>query len=144
MESENRLDTHYAAPVNTPILPMPYLVQRTLSTIVNITLLNTCSSACVIYSITCTKCSILCIGETCRQLNTRFGEHLRSVEEKKHLSPDIRMMMTSTLQFIFTYPTTQSMTWEFLLFLYAPTKKLPRKALEEKSSLSLEQVPHLD
>ena len=25
------VDTHYAAPVNTPILPMPYLVPRTLS-----------------------------------------------------------------------------------------------------------------
>ena len=32
------VDTHYAAPVNTPILPMPYLVPRTLS-IFNITLL---------------------------------------------------------------------------------------------------------
>ena len=30
----------------------------------------TCSSVCVIYSITCTKCSILYIGETCRQLST--------------------------------------------------------------------------
>ena len=32
------VDTHYAAPVNTPILPMPYLVPRTLS-IFNTTLL---------------------------------------------------------------------------------------------------------
>ena len=47
-----------------------------------------CSSVCVVYSFTCTKCSILYIGETCRQLNARFGEHLRSVEEKKHLSPE--------------------------------------------------------
>ena len=77
------LDTHYAAPVNTPILPMPYLVPRTLS-MFNIT----CSSVSVIYSITCTKCSILYIGETCCQLNTRYGEHLRSAEEKKHLSPE--------------------------------------------------------
>ena len=80
------VDTHYAAPVNIPILPMPYLVPRTLS-IFNTTLLAHLS-ACVIYSITCTKCSTLYIGETCHQLNTRFGEHLRSVEEKKHLSPE--------------------------------------------------------
>ena len=36
----------------------------------------TCSSVCVIYSTACTKCSITYIGETCRQLSTRFGEHL--------------------------------------------------------------------
>ena len=67
----------------------------------------TCSSVCVIYSITCTKCSILYIGETCRQLNARFGEHLRLVEEKKQLSLNIKMMTTSTFQFILTYPATQ-------------------------------------
>ena len=77
---------------------------------------SSCSSVCVIYSITCTKCSILYIGETCRQLNARFGEHLRSVEEKKHLPLNIKMMTTSMLQFILTYPTTQSMTWKSLLF----------------------------
>ena len=48
----------------------------------------TCSSVSVIYSITCTKYSTLYIGETCCQLSTRFGEHLKSVEEKKHLSPE--------------------------------------------------------
>ena len=48
----------------------------------------TCSSVCVIYSITCTKCSILYIGETSHQLNTRSGQQLRSVEENKHLSPE--------------------------------------------------------
>ena len=69
----------------SPILLMPYLVLRTLS-IFNTTF--PCSSVCVIYSITSTKCSTLYIGETCRQLNTRSGEHLRSVEEKKHLSPE--------------------------------------------------------
>ena len=78
------VDTDYAAPVNTPILPMPYLVSRTLS-IFNMTF----SSVCVSYSNTCTKCSILYIGQTCRQLNTRFGEQLRSVKEKKHLHPCI-------------------------------------------------------
>ena len=104
----------------------------------------TCSSVCVIYSITCTKCSTLYIGETCRQLNTRFGEHLRSVEEKKHLPLNIKMMMTSTLQFILTYPTTQSMTWEFLLFYTHQPKNCPEKPWRKKSSLNLEQLPHPD
>ena len=99
---------------------------KTLS-IFNITLLAHLSS-CVIYSITCTKCSILYIGETCRQLNTRFGEHLGSVKEKNTFPLNIRMMMTSTLQFVSTYPTTQSMTYMGIsALLYAPTEKLPRK-----------------
>ena len=48
----------------------------------------TCSSVCVIYSIACTKCSILYIGETCHQLNARFGEHLRSVGKKETPTPE--------------------------------------------------------
>ena len=44
----------------------------------------TCSSACLIYAIKCRKCEILYIGETCRQLNERFGEHIKNVEHKLH------------------------------------------------------------
>ena len=44
----------------------------------------TCSSSCLIYCIRCTKCRILYIGETCRQLNNRFWEHLRNVGHKDH------------------------------------------------------------
>ena len=32
----------------------------------------------------CRKCEILCIGETCRQLNERFEEHMKNVEHKLH------------------------------------------------------------
>ena len=35
-----------------------------------------------ICSSSCTKCEFLYIGETCLQLNYRFGEHLRNVEQK--------------------------------------------------------------
>ena len=44
----------------------------------------TCSSSCLIYCIRCTRCQVIYIGETCRQLNNRFGEHLRNVENKSH------------------------------------------------------------
>ena len=40
----------------------------------------TCTSANVIYCITCTLCKKLYIGETGRQLGDRFREHLRGVE----------------------------------------------------------------
>ena len=42
----------------------------------------TCTSANVIYCITCTLCKSLCIGETGRRrLGDRFREHLRDVEK---------------------------------------------------------------
>ena len=41
----------------------------------------TCTSANVIYCITCTLCNKLYIGETGRRLGDRFGEHLRDVEK---------------------------------------------------------------
>ena len=41
----------------------------------------TCTSANVIYCITCTLCKKLYIGETGRQLGDRFREHLRDVEK---------------------------------------------------------------
>ena len=46
----------------------------------------TCTSANVIYSITCTFCKKLYIGETGRRLGDRFREHLRDVEkdDKNH------------------------------------------------------------
>ena len=40
----------------------------------------TCTSANVIYCITCTYCNKLYIGETGRRLGDRFREHLRDVE----------------------------------------------------------------
>ena len=40
----------------------------------------TCTSANVIYCITCTYCKKICIGETGRRLGDRFREHLRDVE----------------------------------------------------------------
>ena len=41
----------------------------------------TCTSANVIYRITCTLCNKLYIGETGRLLSDRFCEHLRDVEK---------------------------------------------------------------
>ena len=43
--------------------------------------LFTCTSANVIYCITCTLCKKLYIGETGRRLGDRFREHLRDVEK---------------------------------------------------------------
>ena len=42
----------------------------------------TCTSANVIYCITCTLCKKLYIGKTGRRLGDRFREHLRDVEKK--------------------------------------------------------------
>ena len=42
----------------------------------------TCTSANVIYCITCTLCKKLCIGKTGRRLGDQFCKHLRDVEKK--------------------------------------------------------------
>ena len=124
------VDTHYAAPVNTPILPILYLALRTHSTITNT------SAVCIIYSITCTKCSILYVDETCRKLNARFGKHLRSVEYQGDYDINVAIH--------FNLPNHSINYIEIFSLLFAPTKKLPRKALEKKLSSSLEQLPRLD
>ena len=48
----------------------------------NITDHFTCTSASVIYCITCTLCKKLYIGQTGRRLGDRFREHLREVEKE--------------------------------------------------------------
>ena len=50
----------------------------------------TCSSACLVYCISCKQCDMLYVGETSRQLNARFGEHLRNMEKKVHLQESRR------------------------------------------------------
>ena len=46
-----------------------------------------CTSANVIYCITCTLCKMLYIGETGRRLDDRFREHLRGVEKDDKIDP---------------------------------------------------------
>ena len=69
----------------------------------------TCSYVCVIYSITCTKCSTLYIGETCHQLNTRF--RLDQIY-LRFSSPYIRITLT---------PYTPLPYLDFILHLYVFT-----------------------
>ena len=75
---------------------------------------------------------ILYIGETCRQLNTRFGEHLRSVEEKKHLSPEYQDVDDINVAIHFNLPNHSIVGMGISALLYAPTEKLPRKTLKKK------------
>ena len=59
----------------------------------------TCTSANVIYCITCTLCKKLYIGKTGRRLGDRFREHLRDVEkDDKHASkPVARILISLTI-----------------------------------------------
>ena len=125
------VDTHYAAPVNAPILLMPYLVQRTLP-IFNITLLAHLSVLSTPLLVPNAPCYTVYIGETCRQLSTRFGEHLRSAEEKKHLSPEYQDDDDINVAIHFNLPNHSIDDMGISVLLYAPTEKLPRKTLEKK------------
>ena len=55
----------------------------------------TCTSANVIYCITCALCKKLCISETGRQLRNRFRKHLCDVErDEKNTSKPVRRHFT--------------------------------------------------
>ena len=77
---------------------------------------------------------------TCRQLNTRFGEHLRSVEEKKRLSPEYQDDDDINVAIHFNLPNHSIDDMEISALLYAPTEKLPRKTLEKKNIFELGTV----
>ena len=59
----------------------------------------TCTSANVIYCITCTLCKKLYIGETGRRLGDRFREHLRDVEkdDKEHPNQSRGILISLTI-----------------------------------------------
>ncbi len=50
----------------------------------------TCTSTHLIYCISCSRCGMLYIGETGRQLRTRFGEHRRAVSANDSNQPVAR------------------------------------------------------
>ena len=60
----------------------------------------TCTSANVIYCITCTLCKKLYIGEAGRRLGNRFREHLRDVEkdDKDASKPVVRHFKSKSVQ----------------------------------------------
>ena len=72
----------------------------------------TCTSANVIYCITCTYCNKLYIGETGRRLGDRFREHLRDVErnDKGASKPVARHTLISLI--------IQNNIWQFPAFPY--------------------------
>ena len=80
---------------------------------------------------------IIYIGETCHQLNARFGEHLRSVEEKEYLSPEYQDEDDINVAIHFNLPNHSVNDMGISALLYAPTEKLPRKTLEKKIILEL-------
>ena len=63
---------------------------------------------------------------------TRFGEHLRSVEEKKHLSPEYQDDDDINIAIHFNLPNHSIDGMGISALLYTPTEKLPRKTLEKK------------
>ena len=43
----------------------------------------TCVSSCVVYVITCLKCDVLYVGETCRSLRDRKNDHFSDIRCKR-------------------------------------------------------------
>ena len=92
----------------------------------------TCSSSSIIYCISCNKCNILYIGETSRQLNNRFGEHMRNVKHKIHLKEEHENDPDSNISKHFNLPNHSIEDMSILGLLFAPTDSTKRKTLEKR------------
>ena len=92
----------------------------------------TCSSTCLINTIKCRKCGIVYIGETCRQLNERFGENIRNAEHKVHEDERKKDQgdINVSQHFKSTEHSVQDMTIHGLLD--APIDSQKRKTLEKR------------
>ena len=102
----------------------------------------TCSSACLIYAIKCRKCGILYIGETCRQLNERFGEHIRNVEHKLHEDEKKKDQSDINVSQHFNSTGHSVKDMSILGLLDAPKDSRRRKTLEKRIIFKLDtRVP---
>ena len=100
----------------------------------------TCSSSCVIYCIICTKCQSFYIGETSRQINNRFGEHMRNVRNKIHLKEDHENDPDSNISRHFNSANHSTADMSILGLLYAPQDSTKRKTLEKRLIFSLKTL----
>ena len=91
----------------------------------------TCSSTCLIYCIKCTRCEMLYIGETCRQINNRFGEHLRNVEHKVHENKERADNADSNVSRHFNLSGHSKSDMSILGLIMAPNCNKKRKTLEK-------------
>ena len=80
---------------------------------------------------------MLYIGETSRQLNARFGEHLRNLERKVHLQDAHKDDPDSTISQHFNVPghTIDNMNIAGLFF--ASSDSIKRKTLEKRIMFKL-------
>ena len=97
----------------------------------------TCASSSVVYCITCTKCNILYIGETSRQIKNRFGEHLRNVRNRTHLDEQHENDPDSNISHHFNLPNHSTDDMSILGRLYASTESTKRKTLEKRIIFAL-------
>ena len=97
----------------------------------------TCSSSCLIYCIICTRCQALYIGETSRQINNRFGEHLRNVKNKVHEDVNHANDPDSNVSRHFNSPSHSFADMSVLGLLYTPHDNQKRKTLEKRLIFNL-------
>ena len=90
----------------------------------------------------CRKCEILYIGETCRQLNERFGEHIRNVEHKLHEDEKKKDQSDINVSQHFNSTGHSIQDMSILGLLDAPIDSRRRKTLEKRIIFKLDtRVP---
>ena len=75
---------------------------------------------------------MLYIGETSRQLNARFGEHLRNVEKKVHLQDAHKDDPDSTVSLHFNSTGHTINDIQILGLSFASSDSIRRKTLEKR------------
>ncbi len=99
-----------------------------------------CSSSFVIYCIICTKCGMLYIGETYRQINNRVGKHLRNVRNKIHQREEHQTDADINISKHFNSENHTDEDISILGMLYAPQDSSKRKTLEKRLIHSLKHL----
>ena len=130
-DSPGTLPCHHAlCHTCSHVNPITSITNRNKTFTIKATL--TCSSSSVIYCISCTQCNILYIGETSRQINNRFGEHMRNVRNKTHLNEQHENDPDSNISRHFNSPNHSTDDMMILGLLFAPTDSTKRKTLEKR------------
>ena len=95
---------------------------------------------CVIYCIICTKCQSLYICENSRQINNRFGEHLRNVANKIHLTEEHQSDADSNISKHFNSSDHYTANMFILGLLNALQDATKQKTLEKRLIFSLKTL----
>ena len=102
----------------------------------------TCNSRCLVYCLSCRRCGKLYIGETSRNLKTRFREHLQNIDKTTHLNDD-NTNEDANVAAHFNLGNHSKNDVQIKAITFAPHDTIKRRVLEQKLISTLRTMnPH--